>query len=89
MFRVFKEQSRTRGFGTRDVSRARRKICPLYTSELLYIYKLKMYQEIEIPKRGKHSMSQDLIALSFLLLDFFFSFYCYQFAGDSDFLHFQ
>ena len=33
-----------------------------------------MYQETEIPKRGKHSMSQDLIALSFLLLDFFFPF---------------
>ena len=31
-----------------------------------------MYQVIEIPKRGKHSMSKDLIALSFLFLDFFF-----------------
>ena len=31
-----------------------------------------MYQEIEISKRGKHSMSQDLIVLSFLFLDFFF-----------------
>ena len=44
-----------------------------HISELLY--KLKMYQEVKIPKREKHSMSQDL--------PFFF-----QFAGVSDFLHF-
>ena len=57
-------------------------------SELLY--KLKMYQEDEIPKRGKHSTSQDLIVLSFLfLVVFFFSFYCYQFAEASFFMHFQ
>ena len=39
----------------------------LYISELLY--KLKMYQEVEIPKKGKHSMSQDLpVPFVFLLL---------------------
>ena len=31
-----------------------------------------MYQEVEIPKRGKHSMSQDLPVLSFLFLVFHF-----------------
>ena len=64
---------RTRGFGTSAKAEQEGRFVSLYISELPYT--LKMYQEVEIPKRGKHSMSQDLPVLSFLFLVFFF-FFC-------------
>ena len=42
----------------------------LYILELLY--KLKMYQEVEIPNGGKHSMSQDLPVFFFFIIFFLF-----------------
>ena len=52
-----------------------------------------MYQEVEIPKKGKHSMSQDLPVLFFSILVFLFVLFClfvfFKFPGASYFLHFQ
>ena len=62
----------TRGLGTSAIAEQDGRFVSLYISELLY--KLKMYQEVEIPKRGKYSMSQDLPVLSFLFLVFCFPF---------------